>query len=197
MVAEEKTKYTSKKLSEILTKYTQEYQITVPIVLIDGFANKDLYRFDHKAWVNNFKDNQSFIKKIQPRISSLGIIVNKIKELDDWRDFEKLCVFLLNKQANYKCSISSDGRDGGLDFYGIKNKSTEIVPNIDNFDNTYIFGQCKHYNGTISKATVSQWISDINDFKSKKGTPTIKNGHIKKILKVQIKQIFSSVVVLI
>ena len=50
-----------------------------------------------------------------------------------------------------------------------KNKSTEIVPNIDNFDNTYIFGQCKHYNGTISKATVSQWISDINDFKSKKG----------------------------
>ena len=63
MVAEEKTKYTSKKLSEILTKYTQEYQITVPIVLIDGFANKDLYRFDHKAWVNNFKDNQSFIKK--------------------------------------------------------------------------------------------------------------------------------------
>ena len=142
----------------------QNKQIRIPFIKISN-DNKNVYTYNDPFWINDFQNIEG-IEKIQKRLFFFTDIKKLIKGLKS-DEFEILCALIFNSQG-FDCRVSGGSIDGGLDFYGVKDKS-DTLPNIDNIADRYVFGQCKHHSSSISKEKVNAWLQDVRDFKNKKG----------------------------
>tara|TARA_Y100000996_G_scaffold113713_1_gene84323 strand:- start:942 stop:1718 length:777 start_codon:yes stop_codon:yes gene_type:complete len=120
---------------------------------------KYIYRCNDPYWITIHK-NKSLSQKIQ-KLDKNRNLINSM----DFKEFEMFCAKTFNNH-NYKCTTTNGSKDGGLDFYGVKNTKNS---SIDNIDNRYVFGQCKRYSQKISTNTIKAWLYDVNQFRNKKG----------------------------
>lgn len=86
-----------------------------------------------------------------------------------WRAFEHLCVHVMHTTGVSKCEATPATRDQGVDFVGILELKTVMVPSIWHDVQLRVLGQAKHYGSVVGEESVIQFNANMIAFSRGEG----------------------------